>query len=347
MKAWLGLGALVAAASVGFSLVGLPSPLLFGGLIGALVYALLPARELSLPRPAFLAGQGVIGVIVGASVNWSTLGELGWDWPAVVLVSALTLVISVAAGQLLRLHGVSAVTASFSSIAGGASGMTALSRDLGADDRVVTVIQYLRVLIILFSMPAVVAVAFHAHGSGTASASPAWGLADVVFCVLAVTLGLAIGRWGRFPSPAVLGPLLAAVLLRLLPVFDDAVVPAWVEAFGYLAIGVQVGLRFTLQSLRAISRMIPTALVSILITLVLCAAMAWGLAEVTGVTRLDAYLATTPGGLYAVLATTTATGGDVTFVTAVQMLRLLMVLLLAPLLAQLLDRPGDEGTATR
>lgn len=339
MKAWLGLAALVAAASAGFSLVGLPSPLLFGGLIGALVYALLPARELSLPRGAFLSGQGIIGVIVGAAVDWSTLGELGWDWPAVALVSALTLVISVAAGQFLRVHGVSAVTASFSSIAGGASGMTALSRDLGADDRVVTVIQYLRVLIILFSMPAVVAVAFGVHQSGSGTSSPTWGVSDVVFCVLAVALGLAIGRWGRFPSPAVLGPLLAAVLLRLLPVFDHAVVPMWVQALGYLAIGVQVGLRFTLQSLRSISRMVPTALVSILVTLVLCAVMGWGLAVVTGVSRLDAYLATTPGGLYAVLATTTATGGDVTFVTAVQMLRLLMVLLLAPVLAKLLTRP--------
>ncbi|RYJ04018.1 MAG: AbrB family transcriptional regulator, partial [Actinomycetales bacterium] len=112
-----------------------------------------------------------------------------------------------------------------------------------------------------------------------------------------------------------------------------------VQAIGYVAIGVQVGLRFTLDSLRSISRMVPTALVSILITLVLCAAMAWGLSAATGVSRLDAYLATTPGGLYAVLATTTATGGDVTFVTAVQMLRLLMVLLLAPVLARLLSRP--------
>ncbi|KQY59119.1 ammonia monooxygenase [Aeromicrobium sp. Root495] len=339
MKAWLGLAALVAAASAGFTLVGLPSPLLFGGLVGALAYALLPTRELTLPRPLFLSGQGVIGVVVGASVEWSTLGELGWDWPAVVLVSALTLVISVLAGQMLRLHGVSAVTASFASIAGGASGMTALARDLGADDRVVTVIQYLRVLIILFSMPAVVAVAFHVQDSGGGAPAPAWDVSDVVFCVLAVGLGLAVGKWGRFPSPAVLGPLLAAVVLRLLPVFDDAVVPLWVQAIGYVAIGVQVGLRFTLDSLRSISRMVPTALVSILITLVLCAAMAWGLSAATGVSRLDAYLATTPGGLYAVLATTTATGGDVTFVTAVQMLRLLMVLLLAPVLARLLSRP--------
>ncbi|WP_317695649.1 AbrB family transcriptional regulator [Aeromicrobium sp. REDSEA-S32_B7] len=114
--------------------------------------------------------------------------------------------------------------------------------------------------------------------------------------------------------------------------------PTWVEGLGYLAIGVQVGLRFTLESLRSIARMLPTAAVSIALTMVTCAGLGLALAAATGTSRLDAYLATTPGGLYAVLATSTSTGGNVTFVTAVQLLRLLLVLLLAPALARLLRR---------
>ena len=339
LGAWLGLGAIVAAACLAFAATGLPSPLLFGGLVGAIVFALAGRSSIALPSWLFLSGQAIIGTTVGASIDWSTFGELGWSWPAVVLVSALTLVISVGTGQLLRLHrGVTPVTASFASIAGGASGMTALAHDLGADDRVVTVVQYLRVLIVLFSMPAVVTLAFHAHDKPAEGAASDWGTVDVVFSVLAVVLGLAIGRLARLPSPAILGALVTSVLLHLVPGLADAVVPAWVQAVGFLAIGVQVGLRFTLQSLLAIGRMLPTALVSIALTLLLCAGLGWVLAEVTGVTQLDAYLATTPGGLYAVLATATAAGSDVTFVTAVQMLRLLLVLLLAPALARLLTR---------
>ena len=56
----------------------------------------------------------------------------------------------------------------------------------------------------------------------------------------------------------------------------------------------------------------------------------------TGAGALDGYLATTPGGLYVVLATASHGGADTTFVLAVQVLRLLVMLLSAPLLARLL-----------
>jgi uncharacterized membrane protein AbrB (regulator of aidB expression) len=45
----------------------------------------------------------------------------------------------------------------------------------------------------------------------------------------------------------------------------------------------------------------------------------------------DAYLATTPGGLYAVLAVAFGAGANTTFILAVQVLRLLVAVLLAPL----------------
>ena len=344
MRAWLRLGILVVVASTALELAQVPSALLVGGLLGALVYALLAPgrlapRPLDAPRWVSLTGQGVVGTIVGASVDWGTFTSLGWSWPVVVAVSASTIVVSVLAGQLLRLHrGVTPVTAAFASIAGGASGMTALSRDLGADDRVVTVLQYLRVLVVLFSLPLVVGLVFHERGGAAAGGFVLGSGRDLLYCVLAVGSGLLLGRVAHLPSPAILGPVVTAAALHAVPGFTDAVVPTWVEGLGYLAIGVQVGLRFTLESLRSIARMLPTAAVSIALTMVTCAGLGLALAAATGTSRLDAYLATTPGGLYAVLATSTSTGGNVTFVTAVQLLRLLRVLLLAPARARLLRR---------
>ena len=48
------------------------------------------------------------------------------------------------------------------------------------------------------------------------------------------------------------------------------------------------------------------------------------------VSLLDAYLATTPGGLYAVLAVALGAGANTTFIVAVQGLRVLVMVLLAP-----------------
>ena len=58
------------------------------------------------------------------------------------------------------------------------------------------------------------------------------------------------------------------------------------------------------------------------------------LAHVTGLTPLEGYLATSPGGVYAVLATAVETGSNVTFIIAAQVVRILLMLFAAPLLAR-------------
>ena len=69
-----------------------------------------------------------------------------------------------------------------------------------------------------------------------------------------------------------------------------------------------------------------------------CAGLGLALSAVTGTTPLEGYLATTPGGVYAVLATAISSGVDVTFVVAVQVLRVILMLVLAPALARLAAR---------
>jgi uncharacterized membrane protein AbrB (regulator of aidB expression) len=61
-------------------------------------------------------------------------------------------------------------------------------------------------------------------------------------------------------------------------------------------------------------------------------------ASLADVTMLDAYLATTPGGIYAVLATAVGSDADATFVLAVQTLRLLVMIVAARPLVRLLAR---------
>lgn len=66
------------------------------------------------------------------------------------------------------------------------------------------------------------------------------------------------------------------------------------------------------------------------------------LAWLTPVDGLTAYLATTPGGLFAVLAIAADSGSDVTYVMAVQLFRLLVILAFTPLLARLLRARGGR-----
>ena len=72
-------------------------------------------------------------------------------------------------------------------------------------------------------------------------------------------------------------------------------------------------------------------LLAIVALMLACFGLAVLLAATSPATLLDAYLATTPGGLFAVVAAAFGTGADTTFIVAVQTIRLLVMVLLAPL----------------
>lgn len=96
--------------------------------------------------------------------------------------------------------------------AGGATGLVAISRVLGGDDRVVAVVQYLRVGLVTAAMPLVAAAAFGASPAATApgaTGAPWWvGLGFLVVCGT-VGIGAAGSRgcrqapcWARRLSPS-------------------------------------------------------------------------------------------------------------------------------------------------
>jgi membrane AbrB-like protein len=328
----------IAAAAL-LSALAVPSASLFGGLVAGLGRALLGSTRLRLPHPAGMGAQAVIGISIGALVQTDTLRTIAGHWLPVLLVTVATLLVSLVAGQLMRLQrGVSPVTGAFSMIAGGASGITAMARDLGADEQVVAVLQYLRVLLIVVAMPIVATTVYGASaGRGTAPAdgAPGWP-AGLLFTAVCVVVGVRLARVTRLPVGAMLGPMAVAAALDLTGLSRGAVVPSLVEAAGFLAIGLQVGLGFTRASLRLVGRALPLALLLIVGAVAACAGLGVVLSRTAGVPLLDGYLATTPGGLYAVLATATGSGADATFVLAVQVLRLFVMLFSAPLLARLL-----------
>jgi membrane AbrB-like protein len=338
---------LVAAVGAGllFRLVGLPSPALFGGLLAGLVRALAVPARIALPARATTAAQAVIGVALGALVDVDTLRTVAANWLPVLLVTFGTLGLSLAAGQALRLQrGISRVTGAFSMIAGGASGIIVMARELGADERMVAVLQYLRVLLIVVLMPVAATTLYGAsRGSGAdAGGGGTTGWTALLIAVGCGVVGYVLGRLTRLPVPALLGPMLVAAGLQLGGVTDGFVVPPLLQSAAFLVIGLQVGVSFTRASLRTIGRALPLALTVIVVLIVASAGLGAVLSAATGVSALDGYLATTPGGLYAVLATATDSGADATFVLAVQVLRLFAVLLTAPILARVLRKP-DAG----
>jgi len=336
---WTGLLAATAAVTVPLTLIGVPSSALFAALVVGIALALLTLGPAGVPRRLGVGAQGVLGVYIGTMVHQDALAALGGDWPIVVGIAVATLVLSVVAGALLGLHrDVSPLTGSLALVAGGASGLVAIARELAGDDRVVAVVQYLRVALVTASMPVVVTLIYHADKSHSITVqaqndSAPWYL-SIGMLVALVLVGATVGRWIRLPGAGLLGPLALTVVLEVSGLSFGLSVPVLLVQAGYMLIGWQAGLAFTRDSLRAVGRLLPAAVGLIVVLGVATAGLGVLLAHVTGLTPLEGYLATSPGGVYAVLATAVETGSNVTFIIAAQVVRILLMLFAAPLLAR-------------
>jgi uncharacterized protein len=344
---WLVLIAVTAGVTAALTRLDVPSAALFAALVIGIVLALVPFAPRGVPRLAGLVAQGVLGVYIGTMVHRNAFAALGSDWPIVVAVAVGTLAVSIAGGALLGLHrDVSPLTGALALVAGGASGLVAIARELGGDDRVVAVVQYLRIALVTASMPVVVTVVYHAttapHQVPVAeSASLPWYLGLPLLTAIVVA-GAAAGRVVRMPGAGLLGPMTLTIVLELTGLSVGLTVPTVLVQVGYVLIGWQAGLAFTRECLRAIARILPTVFGLIVALNLAAAGLGVALSKVTGIGALDGYLATSPGGVYAVLATAVETGSNVTFVIAAQVIRILLMLFTAPLVARAFLRlPGD------
>ena len=338
---WGLLGAATALLAVGLNAVGMESPTIFAALVVGLTVALSrPRNELELPGVSFLAAQAIVGVTIGAYLQADALKALADSWLPVLTVSAATLGLSIAAGwALARWTALDRPTATLGMIAGGASGIVTMAKDLGGDDRLVAFMQYLRVLIVVLLTPLLVAVA-GAH-AGSAHAAHVGALAtprDWLLALAIAPLAAFAARRIGVPAGTLLGPMIVTGAIVLAGV--DFNVPPVLRELSFALIGLQVGLRFTLDTVRLMGRLMVPVLLALLALLVGSFLLSLVLVATTDESLLASYLATTPGGLYAVLAIAVGAGANTTFILGVQTLRLLVAVLLAPLVVRRLHRPG-------
>ena len=349
---WLGVAVATVAASLAVGLAGLPTPALFGSLAVGIAYALILAARRPLTAPAWvlLASQALIGVALGAGFETSTLTTIAGDWAPIALVTVTTVAISLVAGLVFAATtGVDRSTSLLGLVAGGASGIVAMSDELGADARLVAFMQYLRVLVVVVTAPLLAELVLvtvddpapAAAGGDTAGLAGVAGAglpADLAFTAGCALVGVLIARRLKITAGTLLVPLTLAAGLAIAQLSGGARVPPLMQDMAFAGIGLQIGLRFTAATIREAGRLLPAVLLAIAGLIVACAGLAALLLALTDVSAPDAYLATTPGGLYAVVAVAAAAGGNATFVVAVQALRLFAMILTAPPLVRLLHR---------
>ena len=339
LLSWLKLLTLSAALSFALFWLHLPAALLLGPMIAGITFS-LRGTTISVPRPFFIAAQAIIGCMIAQTLTPSIFGVLLGHWPLVLFILFATLAFSALAGWLLvrysSLHG---ATGAWGSSPGGASAMVVMAQDYGADVRLVALMQYLRVLFVAGA--AALVVRFASGGEAQEmNQQIVWFPAISGQLPLTLLLTAAAGWLGlrmRFPSGVMLLPMLAGALVQgegwlMLEL------PEWLLALAYAAIGWSVGLKFNREIFLLALKTLPQILASIIGLILLCSLMAFGLTQVLPLDFMTAYLATSPGGLDTVAIIAAGTRADMSFIMAMQTLRLFTILLTGPAIARFISR---------
>jgi membrane AbrB-like protein len=339
---WILLIALSAGIAALLLWLHAPAALMLGPLIAAMMLA-AGGGKVRFPLPPFVLAQGIIGCLIARMVPLTIIGDILDHW---LLFTAGVLFV-VAASSLLgwlmtRLQVLPGTTALWGTSPGAASVMTIMAESYGADIRLVAVMQYSRVVLVA-AIAAVVAKVFGVSASH-GPAAVVW-FPPIAWLPLAETLALAVAgpllaRALRIPAGAFLVPMVAGIVLTHFG-WLAIELPPWLLALSYALVGWNIGLRFTRPLLIHAARALPRIVGCTVLLIALCGLVAAMLVYGAGVDPLTAYLATSPGGSDSIAIIAASTNVDVSFVMAMQTVRMIAVLFLAPVLTKFIAERID------
>ncbi|MCW2898640.1 MAG: rane protein AbrB duplication [Streptosporangiaceae bacterium] len=350
----LALTAACYGAAFGAAKLDVPAPFLLAPLLIGLLFALSTRAPVRFPRRTHRVSQAMVGVLMGSYLAPAALSRVAPSIGPLLLVTVGTVVFSLlSAYALTRTGQVSASSATLGMAPGGSAAIVAAADDLKADSRLVAFSQYLRVALVAVTAPLVVRMTNQSSDATAGRGDPA--VMDLhlgpdspvaVLILIAVVLG---GMWGgrllRLPAPFLLGPMVLTAALTLSGMAPPFAPGGVLKDLVFLAVGLEVGLRFTRRSIAHVRRVFVPVLLATVAVSVACAGLSWSLASAMRIPLMDAYLATTPGGINAVLATAVATHADLPLVSSVQSLRLFAVVIATPPLLRLGARIFAARTA--
>ena len=338
---WLALASLSIVLIAILEVLRLPGGIMIGGMLAAIVVATADG-SIRMPTRPVVAVQGVVGFMIASTIPPTILSDLARDWP--LLLIGLVGVVLGATGigiALMRWGSLPGATGVWGMAPGASTPMILMAEENGADARLVAVMHKVRTLIVV-ALAAIVASLSAPHAVVLDATVKAGWFPPVAWDWLLVTLALAVGtaffaNWLRvFTGPMLMALGLAIVLQGLGWIKIE--LPPWLLAVSYAIVGWTVGLGFTRPIVWYALRSLPLIVAASMALIVYCAALGTVMVVVGGIDPLTAYLATSPGGADSIAIIAASTTVDMRFVMAMQITRLVVVMLIAPAFSRLVVR---------
>ncbi len=315
------------------SLVHWPLPWMIGSLLAVIAARCSGWLVTEVPH-ARQAGQWLVASAIGLHFTSEVMQQVLAHFGVILAGAFGTLLLSLIGIVILLRSGSDRATAFFASMPGGASEMVNLASRHDAEPARVAAAHSLRLLLVVLIVPAL----FTWGLPPVAPPPPATvnGFWLAVLLPAGVLLALLWGKLGQ-PNPWMLGPLTVCAAASV--IFDLHIgLPAGAGALGQWLIGCSLACHFDRPFFRSAPAFLLRILLFTLLAMLVAAALAKGLGGVTALDAVSLMLGMMPGGITELCLTADALQLSVALVTALQVLRLFLVMFLAEPLFRLWQR---------
>lgn len=345
---WARLAFALALGAMGgwiFAQLRMPLPWMIGAMCVTTAAALMRAPVL---MPQSLRGTmiAVLGTMLGSAFKPEVLDHaVKWSGS---LIGLLVLIVAIGGSVvflLMRFGGLDRPTAYFSAAPGGFSEMLMLGSSHGGDERTISLFHSVRILLTVLIIPFWFRIVY---GYTPGVATGLGGISDIQIADAAILtacaiVGYVVGKRIRIPAAALVGPMTLSAAAHLSGL-TQASPPTEIVNLAQVVIGTGVGVRFAGVDARKMFRtMLLGAGISIYM-LVVAAAFALVLEPLTGLPFTGLILAFSPGGLAEMTLISLALGIDTAFVSTHHLIRMVVLVIFAPLFYRLLaPKPAAPG----
>ena len=322
-----------------FTILNFPLAWMLGPLTAVLVWKLFSKRDLYWPASFKNGGQMLLGYSMGLSFTTASAKQIVDQLPSMAIITILMVVAGLAiAFFVAKLTGINIASAVMGTTPGGLSQMVLLSEEIkGADSTVVTFMQTIRMLTVIFIVPT---LSIHAFSSGTTGVGNATAdlvtqteyvsFFQIITVLVIVLLITACAVRFKFPTPCIIGPLLSSAILTVAG-FGTFPLPHILILLAQLCLGVYLGLGIKMDMLKNWKKLLPFSIVSGFLIVGFALVLAYGLHIVYPITMTTAFLCIAPGGLPEMGVTAHTVQADVSMVAAYQLFRVFFILFIVPI----------------
>lgn len=284
-------------------IAGAPLPFMLGALgttILFVIWANRQGREVAFPRLLRMIFVGMIGAMIGSSFDPDLLGLLPGLGATIACVT-IYVILAHGAGYSMcrRIGGYDKVTAFYSAMPGGLIEAVALGTRGGGDVRILTLTHFLRVLIVVVTMPLIFTFTsgdLVGSASGQSFDRGGWGWSDVLLVVAITGVGLTIARGLHLPAGHLMGPLVLSAVLHGSGIVSTSS-PEWLLFLAQLFVGVGLGAQFSGAGEVRFPSILRVAVAITVMMLGLSAIAALVMTRLTGFSFDLLFLSFAPGGV--------------------------------------------------